>query len=178
MKTFVAITLFITTNFVIAEIEIPGVFGECFPIYAATDDSLVLNKEPNSESEKITIPYRNGWRIPAPKSQGMTRVIKTGSLEVLKPDKNLYCSVKPSTGPKYLLTGELVEYLHYYAEGSGVIRFRGGECVAEVLEDFGYFKTITLPEVEVWLRVFYADGTSPGWLLWGDHQARIVGVTC
>ena len=161
-----------------AALEASGVFGECNPVNAAVGDELRLHREPNAESEQLVIPYRQGWRVVAPKREGLTRVLTIGVLRVIEPDERMTCSVEPQEGPSSLASGETVEYLYYLGEGFGQIRFRGAQCSAEVVEELGHFAVIRLPEVQVWLRVFYADGTSPGWLLHDGTQTRVVDVEC
>jgi len=161
-----------------AEIEVDGVFGECIPVHAATGDELHLYREPDLRSQPITIPYQVGWRVEAPKAQGITRVLRIGSLKVIEPDDRMYCEIEPLDGPAELIEGEVVEHMYGVGEGYGAIRFRGGECFAQVHESFGHFEAIKVPEVMVWLRVFYADGTSPGWLLHDGSQTRVADVLC
>lgn len=161
-----------------AELEVPGVFGECNPVYAAAKDGLSLYRRPDLRSERIEIPYRAGWRIPAPKGDGLTRVVRVGTLRVIEPDDRMYCSVAPTDGPAQLLVGETVEYLYYVGEGFGEIRFRGGQCEAEVIDALGHFEPIELPDVQVWLRVYFTDGSSPGWLYHDGSQTRVVDVLC
>lgn len=161
-----------------AELEIPGVFGECTPVHAAAQDGLSLYQEPDLRSKRVVIPYRAGWRIPAPKHDGLTRVIRIGLLRVVEPDEGASCSVKPNDGPAKLQPGETVEYLFYIGEGFGRIRFRGGECEAEVVEKLGHFEVIQPSEVQVWLKVYFADGSSPGWLLHDGSQTRVANVLC
>jgi len=161
-----------------AELEVPGVFGECSPVYAAAKDGLSLYRRPDLRSERIEIPYRAGWRIPAPKGDGLTRVLRIGTLRVIEPDEGMNCSVVPTDGPAQLLVGETVEFLYYVGEGFGQIRFRGGQCVAEVIEDFGHFEPIDGPDFQVWLRVYFADGSSPGWLYHDGSQTRVADVLC
>jgi len=161
-----------------AELEFEGVFGECEPVYEAASDTLVLYREPDLRSERIELSYGKGWRIPAPKHQGLTRVLTIGILEVIKPDPDMHCQVPPDTGPGELIGGEQVEYLYYAGEGFGAIRFRGAQCVAAIIEDFGNFKIIRDADVQVWLRVFFADGSSPGWLFHDGSQTRVTKVLC
>lgn len=161
-----------------AELEVGRVFGECGPVYAASQDGLELHREPDLNAEKFHIPYRKGWRIPAPKSEGLTRVLRIGSLRVIQPDDRMRCSLSPTVGTAELAVGETVEYLYYLGEGFGEIRFRGGQCSAQVHEDLGHFEVVTSQEAQVWLRVFYADGTSPGWLLHDGSQTSIAVVLC
>jgi len=159
-----------------AELEVDGVFGECVPTWAAATDGLHLYREPDLRAEEIRVPYRVGWRIPAPKASGMTRVLRIGSLRVREPDPLLHCSSPPTEGSSDLVRGEIVRYLYYVGEGFGEITFRGGQCQAEVAEDFGYL--LELPEVQVWLRVFFGDGSSPGWLLHDGSQTQVADVSC
>jgi hypothetical protein len=58
-----------------AQLEIKGIFGECIPVWAAATDQLLLYREPDLRAETITIPFLDGWRIEAPKSEGLTRVL-------------------------------------------------------------------------------------------------------
>jgi hypothetical protein len=161
-----------------AELEVKGVFGECIPVWAAARDRLELYREPDLRSERVEIPYRAGWRIPAPKGDGLTRVLRIGTLRVLGPDPRMHCAVPPTDGPTELVSGEVVQYLYYLGEGFGEVRFRGGQCQAQVEADFGHFEPIALPHVQVWLKVFFGDGTSPGWLLHDGSQTKVANVLC
>lgn len=161
-----------------AELEVRGVFGECIPVWAAAQEGLTLYASPDLRSEQKTIPYGEGWYIPAPKQEGLTRVIKTGTLRVMEPDERMYCRVRPESGPDALVSGELVELLYPVGEGFGEIRFRGAQCQAAVNLQLGKFETIKAPEVQVWLRVFYGDGTTAGWLLHDGTQTRVADVRC
>lgn len=129
-------------------------------------------------SARVEVSYRAGWRIPAPKGEGLTRVLRIGTLRVIEPDDRMICSVAPTVGPAQLVSGETVEYLYYVGEGFGEIRFRGAQCQAEVAESLGHFEPIELPQVQVWLRVFFGDGSSPGWLLHDGSQTRLADVLC
>lgn len=160
-----------------AELEVKGVFGECLPIWAAARDGLELYREPDLRSERVQISYREGWEIPAPKPDGVTRVLNIGSLRVRRADPRMHCSIPPQ-GPAELIEGENVEYLYNVGEGFGAIRFRGGQCQAQVDDQFGLFEPIELPVVQVWLKVLFSDGTSPGWLLHDGSQTRVAGVRC
>ena len=178
-STLVALTvLWVTAGAQPAELEVQGVFGECLPIWAAARDGLELYRKPDLRAERVQIPYREGWEIPAPKPDGVTRVLNIGNLRVRRPDPRMYCSTPPREGPAELIEGENVEYLYYVGEGFGEIRFRGGQCQAQVDDQFGLFEPIELPVVQVWLKVFFADGTSPGWLLHDGSQTRVAGVRC
>jgi hypothetical protein len=161
-----------------AEHETRGVFGECLPVWAAANNVLTLYSRPDLRSERVEVPYREGWRIPAEKRDGLTRVLRVGALEVIKPDPLLHCPIPPKDGPAQLVAGETVDYLYYRGEGFGEIRFRGGQCQAQVAEDFGIFRLVRPPEVQAWLKVLFSDGTSPGWLLHDGSQARAARIIC
>lgn len=161
-----------------SELEVDGVFGECSPVHAARGAELRLFREPDLESEEVRIPYQPGWRVVAPKAEGLTRVLRSGALRVIKHDDTMYCEVKPEQGEQTLVPGETVQLLYYVGEGFGEIRFRGAECIADVESGLDFFELITAPEVQIWLRVFNADGTSPGWLFHDGTQTVVVDVLC
>lgn len=161
-----------------AALEIKGIFGECIPLYAASSDRLLLYKSPDLNSAQVEIPYQVGWRIPAPKGEGLTRVLRIGTLRVSEPDRGMYCRVKPTEGVPELVEGEMVDYLHYAGEGVGEIRFRGAQCQAEVDPMLKHFELIQSPEVQVWLKVFFGDGSSPGWLLHDGAQTKVFDILC
>ncbi len=71
-----------------------------------------------------------------------------------------------------------MEYLYYHSEGFGEIRVRGGQCQAEVAESLGHFELVRPPYVQIWFKVFFEDGSSPGWLLHDGTQMRVVDVRC
>lgn len=161
-----------------AELEIRGVFGECGPVWTAARDGLTLHRRPDLRSERVEVPYREGWQVPAEKRDGLTRVLRVGTLEVIKPDPLLHCSIPPKDGPAQLVVGETVDFLYYRGEGFGEIRFRGGQCQAQVAEDFGIFRLVRPPEVQAWLKVLFRDGTSPGWLFHDGSQTRVARIIC
>ncbi len=156
---------------------VDGVFGECRPVYAAAQDDLNLHRQPDLR-KKFRLQYRKGWRIPTDKREGVTRVIEIGRLRVLKDDEQLDCPQSPAVGPPALVVGEMVEYLFYLGEGMGRVQFRGAECSSQVVEDLGVYETLQWPEVQVWFRVFFADGSSPGWLLLDGQQIVVSDVLC
>jgi len=181
MRTILLISTFSLVSTTVgqpAEFEVQGIFGECIPVYAATQDELHLYKDANLNSMQLTIPFRDGWKIEAPKKEGKTRVLERGQLRVSSQDPSMYCSVEPNTGPVALVEGEIVDYLFYRGEGFGEIQFRGAMCAARVYEDFGHFEILGYPDVQVWLKIFNADGTSPGWLFHDNSQTRPVDVQC
>ncbi len=159
-----------------ARLEIGRVTGECSPIYAATSQSLRLHKRPDLQAEQLTLRYQVGWEVPY--RHGTMRVLRFGELRVLKPEPLGYCDTAPGDGVDRLIVGETVDYLYGLGEGSGQIRVRGGTCPALVAEDFGIFEVLSYPEVQIWLDVRFADGTSPGWLLLDSTQTRVAGSRC
>jgi hypothetical protein len=157
-----------------AEFEVQrSLIFECAPTFSAIGDQLVLYRQPDLRSETITIPYRAGWRVPAPTSEMLARVLRIGRLRVVEPDAQMRCSVPEGNDPPELAPGDIVEYLHRRGEGRGQIRVSGIECTVRAYEDFGLFQLLQEPEVQRWLRVFYADGTSPGWLLNDGSQTYL-----
>jgi hypothetical protein len=154
------------------------VFGECLRDWVALTDTLTLYKRADLRSERVTVPYRKGWRIPTERRDGLTRVLRIGALEVIKADPGLRCSIPPTEGPAQLVAGETVDYLYYLGEGFGEIGLRGGQCQALVAEDFGMFRLVRAPEVNVWLKVLFRDGTSPGWLFDDGSQAGVARIIC
>ena len=154
----------------LAVIEIHGVMGERTTPYVSQVDELRLYKKPSLDAQMVAIPYREGWRVIVSARDGLTRVLEIGELRVTEPDDRMACSTPPSEGPDTLVSGESVEYLRYVGEGFGDIRFRGASCQAEVDSGLGHFRVIRSPEVQIWLPVYYADGTSPGWLLHDGTQ--------
>lgn len=177
-STLLLSILCVAANAQPAALELKGVFGECRPVYAAKENRLFLYQQPDLESAQLELPYREGWRIPAPKSEGLTRVLSIGALRVIEPDPDMICRVKPTSGVLGLVEGEVVEYLYYVGEGFGEIRYRGAQCQAEVDPGLKHFEPIRAPQVQVWLRVFFKDGSSPGWLLHDGAQTRVVKVLC
>lgn len=161
-----------------AAFEVNGVFGECAPVYAAEANRILLYQKPDLDSPQFELPYREGWRIPAPKQKGLTRVLSVGTLRVTEPDPDMSCRVKPVVGKLGLVEGELVDYLYYLGEGFGAIRFRGAQCEAEVDTGLNHFEQVRPPKVQVWLKVFFEDGSSPGWLLHDGTQTRVVKIQC
>ena len=157
-----------------AEFEVErSLIFECAPTFSAIGDQLLLYREPDLRSESVTIPYNEGWRIPAPPAEGISRILTIGRLRVIEPDPQMSCPVQGVDGPPKLVAGEVVEYLHRQGEGRGRIRVGSAECIVRAYADFGFFELLQEPEVQRWLRVYFADGTSPGWLLNDGSQAYV-----
>lgn len=157
-----------------AERELASIFNwECAPIFAAKSNTLRVYRNPDLRSESVEWPYRKGWRIPAPLDRGLTRILKVGVLRTLRVDESLHCAVLPTEGPRAPVPGELVTYVHKHVEGRGAVEFRGGECVARTDVSFGVFELVVEPETQEWLRMYLADGTSPGWILNDFSQAAL-----
>ena len=181
MKRMHSIVVLVAVSGVVAsqpaEFEIPGLHNfECVPTFMATGDELELYRQPNLESERIKIPYRKEWEVLAPRRDGITRILSAGILRVIQPDDELRCEVVPEDGPEGLVAGELVQFLHRTVEGWGVIRFRGAQCHARVSPGYGLFEIVEEPEIQEWLRFFYADGSSPGWVI--NDRTQVVLSSC
>lgn len=156
-----------------AHIEISQLFGECFPQYAANSNVLDLYTLPNLESDHYQVPYRENWLIPYLKSSGFTRVIEIGQIRATSSEILQQCSVQPNT-ELTLQAGETVDYLYYLGEGFAKVVLHGSECHMFIDDD----EIVRYPNVQAWIRVLYADGTSPGWLLHDGTQTKNVGVLC
>lgn len=161
-----------------AVLEVRGVFGECAPILASTSDRLVLYERPDLRSPTREVAYRENWRVVFSKKDGFTRVLRLGTLTVIKPEVLARCEPAPENGSLDLQVGEEVRYLYYLGEGFGRIAVHGFECDSPVHPKLGVFETVETPEVQSWLRVLHADGSSPGWLLDDGKQVRPLGVEC
>ena len=155
--------------------EKPGIYGECIPHYISKNDSLSLYKAPNKNSILKTIPYREGWDIPY--RGGVTRVISTGKL-IAKKNQVLHCSPALKTGETTVRAGEEVKFLFYGGEGYGYILIKGSQCAAPVHKSYNAFELVSNPDVQVWLKVLYKDGSSPGWLFHDGSQTKVGRVTC
>jgi len=169
------ITLLVPIHLAFAQpavLELPGVRGERTTPFVSIQNELHLHKQPNLESATVVIPYNVGWRVPTSARQGLTRILTIGELRVTNPDEELRCSTVATEGPSTLVHGETVEYVRYLGEGFGEIRFRGANCEAEVIPKLGHFELVVPPVVQAWLPVYFADGTSPGWLLNDGTQVR------
>ena len=181
MKRIHSIVVLVAVSGVVAsqpaEFEIPGLHNfECVPTFMATGDELELYRQPTLESDSIKIPYRKEWEVPAPSSEGITRILSAGILRVIQPDDQLRCEAVPEDGSEGLVAGELVQFLHRGTEGWGVIRFRGAQCRARVSSGYDFFEIVEEPKIQEWLRFFYADGTSPGWIL--NDRTQVVLSSC
>ena len=150
------------------EMTVDGVFGECLPIMAATQDGLVLHTKPRKDSATRTIYFRREWKIVYSKRRGLTRVVKRGSVRALRDLDN--CGG--------IREGEVGEYLYYRGEGVAVLKFNEITCRGETYYGSEDFEVIELPEIEAWLPVYFRDGSSPGWILFDDPQMKNVGVEC
>ncbi len=157
-----------------AAMELAGLFGECTPIYAAADDTLTLHESPNLESAQHEIPYREGWKVPYVRSDGLTRVISFGEIELASEETLMNCDVLPENGQMRLNRGDLVTYLYYLGEGFAKVRVRGSECELDIADA----KVSVHPDVQPWIKVLYRDGTSPGWLLNNGTQTVTAGLRC
>lgn len=144
-----------------AIMEVPGVFGELIPIYAAVEDVLFLHETPNLESALREVPYGKQWKIPYVKSEGLTRIITFGEIEVTEEETLTNCVPFPENGETQMTSGDIATYLYYL--GEGIARVRAKDAVCEL--DIADARILSYPEVQSWLKVLFRDGSSPGWLL-------------
>lgn len=157
---------------------VPGIFGECLPHYAATKNRLQLYQSPNKESQTKIIPYGVDWIIPFRYQDDLTRIISLGQLKANKSIATKQCKPELPEGNSLIEKGSVVDYLHYLGEGYGRILFNGSQCDVKTYKGFGDFETISNPEVQMWRRVLYRDGSSPGWLLQDGSQTIVSHIEC
>ena len=155
--------------------EEPRMFGECKPLYSALKDSMFLYTHPNKESDPKVIPYRVDWNIPYRKHEGYTRVIKKGLLKAKKQTLASQCQPKLAADELLISAGQVKDLMFYSGEGYGVIVHKGSLCIAPVYFDF---EKLSLPIVQVWMKVLFKDGSTPGWLLHDGSQTKVSGVEC
>lgn len=149
--------------------------GECIPAYASVKNNLLLYRSPNKESQNKVIPYGINWNIPYWSFQSRTRVIKTGELKAKEKLRMDFCQPLLLGKKNMVDEGATVEYLFYSSEGEGYILYNGSKCAANVLADF---KLIEQPQIQVWMKVLFKDGSSPGWLLHDGSQTKVSGIEC
>ncbi len=158
--------------------EEPRIFGECLPHYASGQDSLFLYNLPNKKSQTKIIPYGVDWKIPFSLKDGLTRVISVGKLKTKEQALATQCEPTLPDNERVIYKNEIVDYLYYTSEGYGRVSIKGSQCEVPVDEGFGLFEVITFPEVQVWQRVLFKDGSSPGWLLLDGSQTKVSGIEC
>lgn len=160
-----------------AELVQQGIFGECKSTYASANDGLILYREHNISSEKYTLSFKKGWAIKYNPNEGVTKVITSGKIEVAKEYILRQCHPKLKNSVT-LEIGTQLNFLYYLGEGYGKIDYEGTQCDAEIDEGFGYFKHISSPIIQVWIKVLNADESLAGWLLYNGVQTKITGVEC
>ncbi len=143
-----------------AIMEVPGVFGELIPIYAAKEDVLFLYETSNLESAQYEIPYREQWKIPYVKSDGLTRIITFGEIEVAEEETLMNCDPLPENGETQMTPGDIAIYLYYLGEGIAKVRAKDAVCELDIADA----RILSYPNVQPWLKVLFRDGSSPGWL--------------
>ena len=157
-----------------AVLEVPGLFGECIPIYAAAKDMLFLHETPNLDSAQYKILYGEHWKIPYVKSEGLTRIITFGEIETIEEETLMNCDVLPENGETQMITGDSATYLYYLGEGIAKVRARGAVCDLDIADA----RILSYPDVQPWLKVLFQDGSSPGWLLNDGAQTINAGLRC
>jgi hypothetical protein len=157
-----------------ALLEVQGLFGECIPQFASVTDSLYLYLTPNLEADARRIEYGENWHIPYIKSSGQTRVLSFGEVKALATEELEQCTISNSGRSPTILPGQTAIYLHDIAEGVSQVRIGEVECQMFIGDD----EIVERPSVQSWIKVLYADGSSPGWLHNDGTQTKIVGVRC
>lgn len=148
-----------------AEREFNGANWECSPTFSAVDDQLVLYREPDLRSETVVVPYGIGWRVPVDMRNAITRVLRFGTLRVIKLDEEMYCPVEPTGSNPETAPGDLLELVWWQGqrEGDALVKIGDAECIVRAANP-QLFDHVAAPETQEWVRVLFADGTSPGWL--------------
>jgi hypothetical protein len=148
-----------------AEREFDGANWECVPTFAAVDDQLMLYREPDMRSEPVVIPYGVDWKVPVDMRNAITRVLSFGTLRVKEQDEEMYCPVQPSGSKPETAPGDLLELVWWQGrrEGDALVKIDDAECIVRAGNP-QLFELIEAPETQEWVRVLFADGTSPGWL--------------
>ncbi|MCI5106351.1 MAG: hypothetical protein MRY76_06545 [Pseudomonadales bacterium] len=154
--------------------EVPGLFGECLPIYASAGQTLTLYQSPDLDSERMVIPYGEGWNIPYIKSERLTRVISFGEVELLSDQNLLSCEPLPEGGQTQLSAGERLTYMYYLGEGMAKVLFGDSVCGMDIIDA----RVLAFPDVQPWIKVLYRDGSSPGWLSNDGSQTTVAGLRC
>jgi hypothetical protein len=171
---FLAVLIPLTAIAQQAVFEASGLFGECLPIYASAGQTLTLYQSPDLDSERMVIPYGEDWNIPYIKSEGLTRVISFGKVELLSEQNLLSCNPLPEGGQTQLSAGEQLTYMYYLGEGMAKVRFGDSICEMDIIDA----RVLAFPDVQSWIKVLYRDGSSPGWLMNDGIQTTVAGLRC
>ncbi|MEO0852859.1 MAG: hypothetical protein AAFY15_05070 [Cyanobacteria bacterium J06648_11] len=161
-----------------ALLQVDGVFGECRAVLGAVEDSLTLHKEPDRSAATRVIPYKKGWEVLYTKRDGKTQILELGVVRVQKLGAKYSCRENERAVFDALEVGDRIEYLHYVGEGYARVRVDGKTCDTDLEDRAEYLEVMENPKIDVWIRVLYGDGSSPGWLLDDNTQTRVAGVEC
>ena len=146
---------------------VPGYMAESRFVLVAARDHLELHYRPDLRSSARAVPYQSGWRIPF--DETLVRTLEVVELSTIGAGSlNVVCE-DSGTDRMNLLAGETWTYLRKHGEGRVTARIQGRACVITPYfseEIFG--GPLPEPVILWWVQVFYADGTSPGWLLVDD----------
>ena len=145
--------------------------GEGRPVLIAKQDGLQVYSAPDLRSSVHLIPYRTGWLIPFNDTllrtlqRGENAIVKSGVFDVrCKESGRERMSVR---------AGEIWIYLQYRAEGMVTAQIQGKICTLPAFIETEIFgEKILRPTIQWWVKVSYADGSSPGWLLVDDDQVK------
>ena len=173
-----ALTLSLSAHAAEVLLEVDGVFGECRAVLGAVEDSLTVHEQPNRAAATRVIPYKKGWEVSYVKREGKTQILSLGVVRVQKPGATYSCRKRERVTFDALNVGDRIEYLHYVGEGYARVRVGDTICDTDLQDRSEYLEVLELPKVDVWIRVLYADGSSPGWLLNDNTQTRVAGVEC
>ncbi len=142
--------------------EADGWPEEGIPVLINNSNELSVYSVPSKTSPLRKIRYGMDWRIPFDRS--FQRTIKATSIVVAEDGvTDIHCG---SSEAFQFRKGQTITYLQYQAEGYGLVKVDGRTCSVPVVSEGQIFgREFEPPVVEWWVRVTYADGTSPGWIL-------------
>ena len=150
-----------------SEFETESWPGEGVPVLISASDKLTLRQSPHLDALSRTIDYRTGWKVPFDKS--LYRTTNPATIVVRQSATiEIWCD-----GPvNYEFeAGQKLVYLQYRAEGFGTVRIDGRICEVPLrLEEAVFGSNFDEPDTLWWVRVTFADGSSPGWLNVMDGQ--------
>ena len=170
-RTAVLVVLLISPT-VVAQtsvFELKASPGEGRPVLIAKHARLDLYSSPDLRSAPVSVSYRVGWKIPFSDSLLRTlraveaKAVASGSIAV-------WCE---GSGMQRLEihAGDSWTYLQYAAEGFVTARVQDKICQLPAYTEEAIFgRDLPQPDVQWWVQVTYADGSSPGWLLVTEDQ--------
>ena len=149
--------------------EYGGWPGEGGPVLIAKRSDLVIHARPDLRPPAKRISYHRGWRIQI--ADNLVRTLKEEHLTTVGAGAiEAYCDGDELVHLT-LKAGEPWTYYQYRAEGVVWARIQDRNCQVPVYTEESIFgNDLPQPEVQWWVQIKYADGSSPGWLLVDEDQ--------